>query len=236
MRSPRARSSSPLSCLAAALMPHSRGSRSRNKPCSELRRPGRPRSWVCPGSFTQSATPIKVSCPSRSEVVQFQRGFIEHTKIRPGQISSLSSPSPHLSPPPYHSPFFPPPPYCQPALHACLRPRPISPLRVQCVCVYVYVCVCVRVSDCTSYDGTRRVRLDVSSFAHQLPVCQPICTELKESWRCSEPGARDTGEGSTLPTPALHPSSSKQQQQQQQRHHQQLNSPPLLRIGTLSAA
>lgn len=145
MRSPRARSSSPLSCLAAALMPHSRGSRSRNKPCSELRRPGRPRSWVCPGSFTQSATPIKVSCPSRSEVVQFQRGFIEHTKIRPGQISSLSSPSPHLSPPPYHSPFSPlPHTASQPCTPVCARdPSPpcVSSACV-CMCMCVSVCVC----------------------------------------------------------------------------------------------
>lgn len=146
MRSPRAPSSSPLSCLVAALMPHSRGSRSRNKPCSELRRPGLPRSWVCPGSFTQSATPIKVSCPSRSEVVQFQRGFIEHTKIRPGQISSLSFPSPHLCPPPYLSPFSPlPHTASQPCTPVCARDPspPACPVRV-CVCVCVRLCACVR--------------------------------------------------------------------------------------------
>lgn len=82
-----------------------------------------------------------------------------------------------------------------------------------CVCVRV----CERVSDCTSYDRSRRVRrLDVSSFAHQLPVSQPICTELKESWRCSS-RARCQGHGRRLHAahasqPSIQkPSSSKHQ-------------------------
>lgn len=134
---------SPLRCLVAALMPHRRGTQSRNRACSKLRRLGHPQSWVCPGSFTQSATSIKVSCPSRSEVVQFQRGFIEHTKIRPGQISSLSFPSPHLSPPPYHHSSLLPL-NLQPACPARLWPsHPICPCVYSArVCMCVFVCVC----------------------------------------------------------------------------------------------
>lgn len=71
---------------------------------------------------------------------------------------------------------------------------------------------CVRLHQLRQEQACVR-RLDVSSFAHQLPVGQPICTQLKESWRCSEPGARDTGDGSTLPTPASPPSRAKKQQQ-----------------------
>lgn len=208
---PTPSASSPLRCLAAALVPHRRGTHARKRPFSKLRRPGHPQSWVCPGSFTQSATSIKVSCPSRSEScsVPARPHRTHKNQARPDFLSllSLTSPVPpsiHITT--SHSPFLPSSILPQPALHASGPRIPFAracTVRVLCVCMCVFVCVC---QNCTSYDRTRRVRLDVSSSAHQLPVCQPICTELKESWRCSEPGARDTGYGSTLPTPALHPS------------------------------
>lgn len=144
---PRPSALSPLRCLVAALMPHGRGTQSRNRACSKLRRPGHPQSWVCPGSFTQSATSIKVSCPSRSEVVQFQRGFIEHTKIRPGQISSLSFPSPHLCPPhSIHITILPSSlSTCSPpALHASGPRIPFARACTVRVCVCVCLCACVR--------------------------------------------------------------------------------------------
>lgn len=166
---PWAWATSPLRCLAAALVPHRRGTQSRKQPCSKLRRLGHPQSWVCPGSFTQSATSIKVSCPSRSEVVQFQRGFIEHTKIRPGQISSLSFPSPHLSPPPYHQLF--PPPYL-PILAAAAASQPCTPLPSHPICPCVYsacVCMCVLVCVCQTAPAPTACQFGCFLFCASAP-------------------------------------------------------------------
>lgn len=171
--------------------------------------------------------------------------------------SPFSFPSPHLFPPPISHLFFfflnslllkPPPPRL-PCTPTAALAYPICPcVYSACVCMCVcFLCVCQTAPATTAPATTapERVRLDVSSFAHQLPVCcQPVCTEqLKESWRCSEPGARDTGDGST-PTaaqarqpqhccqPASHPSSSSSSSSSEQ----QDRPGPLLHIGTLLSA
>lgn len=228
---PRPSALSPLRCLVAALMPHGRGTQSRNRACSKLRRLGHPQSWVCPGSFTQSATSIKVSCPSRSEVVQFQRGFIEHTKIRPGQISSLSFPSPHLCPPhSIHITILPSSlSTCSPpALHASGPRIPFARACTVRVCVCVCLCACVRLHQLRQ---DQACQVGCFLFCASAPRPSTHLHRAERELEVQRARCKDTGDGSTLPTPASPP--SKQQPAAPAAAPAQQSNRPLLHSCTL---
>lgn len=182
--------------------------------------------------YAQGASP-NLQHPSRSPVPLALKLFSSSSASSNTQKSGparfpLSFPSPHLSPPPYHHSSLLPL-NLQPACPARLWPsHPICPcVYSACVCVCVCSCACVRL---------HQLRQDQACQVGCFLFCASTprrSTHLHRAERELEvQRARDTGDGSTLPTPASPPS----KQQHQHQAAEQSAFAALLHIGTLPTA